>query len=183
MFRNRLKKYYFVSIFYCQRLKYKLYRVQKTPETRFEICIFRRIIFFYFFRALYPFEGSHSIPAIWWDQAKQLRATTKGKKVAKAKRPVQNSETAETERSQEKRPCLPPNTGVTLVCDRREICGNGKSKSQLKSILEKISKFEVTFLTLNISDFCFCVDSKIAVLLERKRKVSKIDRFLSIFTV
>ena len=72
-----------------------------------------------------------------------------------------------------------------LVADQREVTGNGRGKSEMRKKLEAVDKFDVRFITLNISDFCFLRENKgfsfywealadtifflVRVLIERKR--------------
>ena len=47
-----------------------------------------------------------------------------------------------------------------LVADQREVTGNGRGKSEMRKKLEAVEKFDVRFITLNISDFCFLRGNK-----------------------
>ena len=47
-----------------------------------------------------------------------------------------------------------------LVADQREVTGNGRGKSEMRKKLEAVEKFDVRFITLNISDFCFLRENK-----------------------
>ena len=95
----------------------------------------------------------------------QITKYTDKHKVAAAQRPKKPSNEAVVVVAKSAR----LDDSVVLVADQREVCGRGKSKSDMRRRLEKIDTITVNFITLNISDFCFLWRNQVRLLIERKR--------------
>ena len=116
------------------------------------------------------FARPRPIPAEWWQIARHFRHQTG--KVAAAKRPKEpdsHEEEAEMVPKSARIELSSGNNGLVLVADNREVCGRGKTKSQMRRRLEQFNTFTVEFITLNISDFCFLWRNQVRLLIERKR--------------
>ena len=113
-------------------------------------------------KSVIEFSRPKPIPDEWWQISRHFRHQSG--KVAAAKRPKEPSNEAVVVAKSGRL-----DDGVVLVADQREVCGRGKSKSDMRRHLEKIDTITVNFITLNISDFCFLWHNKVRLLIERKR--------------